>query len=204
MQKLLGDLEKLDQESAKATAPADQARYTERRADILEQIAAAAKTADDRGTWLRQAADTIFAAVEAGAYPDGVNRLQALYEKLRKNDDDKNLAAYAKFRLLAAGYIQSMQAPKADAAKIQADWMKTLEQFVADYPTAPDAAEAMLQLGNSQEFTGQDDDAKKWYSRVAQEFPKSAAAEKAAGANPLGIGGQNDHAYGPKPGGQQR
>ena len=149
-----------------------------------EQIAAAAKTADDRGMWLRQLADMISAAVQAGTCPDGAERLKALFEKLQKSDADKNLAAYVKFRQLTAAYVLSMQAPKADFAKIQAEWLKTLEQYIADYPTAPDAAEAMLQLAISQEFAGQEDEAKKWYARIVTEFPDSPAARKAAGARP--------------------
>ena len=46
------------------------------------------------------------------------------------------------------GLRSTMQAPKADFAKIQTEWLKTLEQYVGDYPTAPDAAEAMLQIGD--------------------------------------------------------
>jgi thiol-disulfide isomerase/thioredoxin len=40
----------------------------------------------------------------------------------------------------------------------------------------------MLQLGIAREFAGQDDEAKKWYARVVQEFADSSAAKKAAGA----------------------
>ena len=132
--------------------------------------------------WLRQVADTISAAVQSGTCPDGADRLKTLFEKLQKSDADKALAAYVRFRQLTAAYVLSMQAKKADYAKIQAEWLKTLEQYISDYPAAADAAEAMLQLAISQEFTGQDDDAKKWYVRIVNEFPNSAAAKKAAGA----------------------
>ena len=81
-----------------------------------------------------------------------------------------------------AQYTLKQQAPKADFAKIQADWVKTLEQFVADYPDVPDAAEAMLQLGIAREFAGQEEEAKRWYRRIVQEFAASAAAKKAGGA----------------------
>ncbi|MEN6557088.1 MAG: thioredoxin-like domain-containing protein, partial [Thermoguttaceae bacterium] len=91
-------------------------------------------------------------------------------------------ASYVKFRQMTAAYVLSMQAPKADYSKIQSEWLKTLEQFVRDYPTAPDAAEAMLQLAISQEFSGQDDDARKWYGRIVQEFRDTPAAKKASGA----------------------
>lgn len=181
-QKLLADLEKLDQEAAKAATPDQQARYVDRRADLLEQIAAAARSPEDRGMWLRQLADMLNASVQSGACPDGANRLRAMFEKLQKNDADRGLAAFVKFRQLTAAYSLSMQAPKPDYAKIQAEWLKTLEQYIADYPTAVDSAEAMLQLAVSQEFAGQEDDAKKLYGRIVRDFPDSSAAKKAAGA----------------------
>ena len=61
LQKLLAALESLDREASTAGTPADQARFTARRAELLEQIAAAAKTADERGVWLRQLADMLSA-----------------------------------------------------------------------------------------------------------------------------------------------
>lgn len=181
-QKLLSDLEKLDQEAAKAATPEEQNRYTNRRAELLEQIAAAAKGGDERAMWLRQLADMISAAVQSGTCSDGAERLRTLFEKVQKSDADKHLAAYIKFRQLTAANALSMQAPKADYAKLQTEWMKTLEQYIADYPTASETAEAMLQLAISQEFAGQEDEALKWYARIVKESADSPAAKKAAGA----------------------
>jgi thiol-disulfide isomerase/thioredoxin len=182
IQKLQGDLEAVDREIAKATTPEEQTKLMAKRIDLVQQIFESTKTADDRVVWLRQLADTIRAAVQAGTCPDGVDRLAALFDKLQKDSADKNLAAYVKFCQLTAAHELSIQTPKADFAKIQSEWQKTLEQFVSDYPTAPDASEAMLQLGIGQEFQGQDEDAKKWYGRTVKEFPDSPAAKKAAGA----------------------
>lgn len=182
LQKLLADLSTLDNDASKATTPEEQARYTGRRADLLMQIAAASKSGEDRSMWLKQLADMISSAVQTGTCPDGADRLKTLFEQLQKDHADKNLAAYVRFRQLTADYVLSMQAPKADYAKIQKEWQKTLEQFVSDYPASPDAAEAMLQLAITQEYTGQEDDAKKWYVRIVKDFPNSPAAKKASGA----------------------
>jgi thiol-disulfide isomerase/thioredoxin len=198
-QKLLADLEGLDREAAKASTPDERSRTLAHRAELLDQIAAAVKTPEERAMWLRQLADMISAAVQAGTCPDGADRLKALFDKLQKSETDKNLAAYVKFRQLTAAYVLSMQVPKADYAKIQAEWLKTLQQYISDYPTATDAAEAMLQVGISQEFVGQDDDAKNWYGRILKEFPDSAAAKKATGAQarldsvgkPVALNGQS-------------
>ncbi len=185
LQKLLAALESLDREASTAGTPADQARFTARRAELLEQIAAAAKTADERGVWLRQLADMLSAGAQSRTFPDGIERLKALLEKLESRNADKNLIAYIKFRQLTTSYVLSMQAAQADTAKIQAiqaKWLKTLENFAVDYPGAPDSAEAMLQLAISQEFSGQEDEAKRWYGRIVAEFPDVPAARKAAGA----------------------
>ena len=181
-QKLLADLEKLDRQSAEATTPKQQAQIANRRADLIEQIAKAATTPEERGMWLRQLADMISAAVQSGECPDGAERLKALSEKLKNDKTDQGLAAYVKFRQLTAEYVLAMQAEKADYAKIQTAWLKTLENYIDEYPVSADAAEAMLQLAISQEFMGQEEDAKKWYVRIVKEFPESPAAKKADGA----------------------
>jgi len=181
-QELLVQLEKLDQSAAQATSPEQLAQYNARRADLIEKIAELAATPKDRAMWIRQLADMVSAAVQSGQYPTGVDRLEALYQKLRTNAADRDLAAYVKFRQLTAGYGLALQAPQADFAKIQTEWLANLKKFVEDFPTSPDAAEAMLQLGIAEEFAGKEDEAKKWYARIAKEFPGAAAAEKATGA----------------------
>jgi thiol-disulfide isomerase/thioredoxin len=182
MQKLLAELEELDKTASKATTPEQQAAYTAKRADLLEKIANAAKTPDDRAMWMRQLTDMISAAVQMGHCPDGAERLQKLFDSLQKNEADKNMAAYVKFRQMMAANALAWQAPKADTAKIQTEWLKSLEAFLKDYPTAPDASEAMLQLAFADEFSGQEDEAIKWYGRIEKEFPDSPAAQKAGGA----------------------
>jgi thiol-disulfide isomerase/thioredoxin len=181
-QQLLTKLEDLDRAAAKAS-PDEQAKLTDRRADLLEQIADAAKSPDDRNMWLRQLADMIGAAVQNDACPDGADRLKTLFEKLQKNNGDQASAAYVKFRQLTAAYVLSMKTAKsAELSKIQSDWFKTLENYIADYPTASDSAEAMLQLAINQETAGREDEAKNWYARIVREFPDAATAKKAAGA----------------------
>jgi thiol-disulfide isomerase/thioredoxin len=126
-------------------------------------------------------ADTIVAAVQAGTYPTGADRLKSLYEQVQKGDD-KALAAYVKFKYLTAEYGQSLQAPNADFTAIQQKWLENLEAYVNDYPSSDDAAEAMLQLGIGHEFAGQEEKAKKWYGQILANFKTSAPARKAEGA----------------------
>jgi len=184
-QELISQLEQLDRSSEAATTPEQKAAYNARRADLLEKIAAAAASGSDRAMWLRQLADMVSAAVQAGEYPAGAQRLKGLVEKLEADPNDRELAAYVAFRQLAAEYGLKMQAAGSDTEKlgqVQTEWLGAIEQYVKDYSGTPDTAEAMLQLGISEEFAGKEDAAEQWYARVVSELPDSAAARKAAGA----------------------
>jgi thiol-disulfide isomerase/thioredoxin len=187
-QKLLAELEELDKTADQATTPQKQAELNARRAELLRKIADASRRPEDRAMWLRQLADMVSAAVQSGTYAEGMGQLEGLLKELKDSQADKDLAAYVKFRQLTAAYGLGLQAPKADFAKVQAQWLKDLEQYVADYPTSPDAAEAMLQMAIAQEFAGEENEAKQWYGRVVQSFPNSPAAKKASGLRLESVG----------------
>jgi peroxiredoxin len=180
VQRLVEEAQKLDAEINKATSREQQAKLNERRADVMEQISDE-MDAKERAIWVRGFADTVSAAVQSGAYPKGLERLQALFERLHK-DDEKELAAYVRFRYMTAEYGANLQEPNADFAKIQSTWEEQLEKFVADFPESPDTADAMIQLGMAQEFAGQEEKAKQWYGRIVEKFPDSPPGKKAAGA----------------------
>ncbi|MBC8871405.1 MAG: redoxin domain-containing protein [Planctomycetes bacterium] len=182
VQKLIRDLENVDKSIAAASGPAELATLNARRADVLEQLAENAGNDEERDTWMRQCADSISAAAQSGGYPDGVERLKKLGEKLAKDSEDSGLVAHIKFASHSADYGSSLQSPEADYPKIQEKWLTNLRQFVRDFPQSEDAAEAMLQLAIGEEFAGKPDDAIAWYARIVQGFPSSQLAKKAAGA----------------------
>lgn len=183
MQKLIAELERVDKDLTAAATPAQQARLNASRADVMEQLVAKAANAEERTNWLRQLADTVSAATQGGGYPEGVQRLRDLYGKLVREKADRNDQAYVKFRYMTAEYTQSLQAEKADFIKIQEKWLKDLEAFIAEYSSADDTAEAMLQLAIAQEFAGQEDEAIKWFDQIAKKFPQHELAKKAVGAS---------------------
>ncbi|HOM15739.1 MAG TPA: redoxin domain-containing protein [Thermoguttaceae bacterium] len=181
LQKLLTELEKLDQTLAQTQRAEEKAQLHAQRANLLEQVAQQAGNPQDRQLWYKQLADTVGAAVQTGEYPKGAERLAELYEKLKKAQD-VDIAAYVRFRQLTAEYGLALQNPKADFPKLQAEWLKTLEEFISQYPNSPDTSEAMLQLAMGYEFAGQETDALKWYNDLASKFPQTHAGKKAAGA----------------------
>jgi thiol-disulfide isomerase/thioredoxin len=180
MQKLTGDLERLDERLASAT-PAQQAKLNAERADLLEKIIAAAND-ENRPIWIRQYAETVSAAVQSGSFPEGMKRLQSLLADVSRQPGGAEMAPFIKFRILTADYNLSLQKEDADFQKINETYMTSLERFVKDYQESPDAAEAMLQLAIGAEFMGQESDAVRWFGQIAKDFPESELAGKASGA----------------------
>jgi len=189
VQKMIDELSKLDEAVARATSDNEQNRLNDRRAELMLSIIE--NIGDkDRTQWIRQFSDSMTAAAQTGNYPAGVDKLKAMIEKLEKNPDDAVLIPYVKFRLLTADYGAKLQAHK-EFTRVQSEWLDNLEQFVKDYPKASDTAEALLQLGIAQEFAGQEDNAKKWYRELVNDFESTPSAIKARGAlNRIGSVGQ--------------
>ncbi len=182
-QQLVSKLEAIDARLVKATETKDLAALNEQRADVVSSLVEASSTPEERDTWTRQLVDTVSVAVQSGAYPQGLARLQSLAKTLAKSKgtQSESLLAYTEYQLIGTEYI-ARQSPDADFTKIQEWWLGELNEFADRYPRAPETAQAKLQLALSKEFEGQDDDALKFYKQVATEFRGSDAAERAAGA----------------------
>jgi thiol-disulfide isomerase/thioredoxin len=183
MQELLAKLEKTDKLLSVATGPAELARLNGARADLLEKLAEDSAKQSEREIWIRQFADTVSAAYQSGAYPQGVQRMRSMLGNLKSGRDSEDLIAFLTFRYYTADYSRTLQAPNADFSKVQAKWLKDLRRFVSDFPRSPNAAEAMLQLAIAHEFSGKEDEATLWYGRIAKDFPNLPLSKKAIGAS---------------------
>lgn len=197
MTDLMEALQKLDAQASKL--PADkQAKITERRADLLEKLAQVTTDPELQKQWYQQLAEMLSAAVQLGGYGQGVKRLEKLERDLEAAGAGDDLLAHARFRRLLAIYMYSQQQKDANFQKIQQQWLTDLEEFAAAFPKSEDAAEALLQLGMSQEFGGSIEDAQGWYRKVAGGFPGTDRAKKAAGAmRRLGSEGKRIQLRGP-------
>ncbi|MEZ6098002.1 MAG: thioredoxin-like domain-containing protein [Pirellulaceae bacterium] len=178
-EKLAASLQKVEADLQKASTPADVKRLNDARFDVLQQLATAARSAEERDTWLRQLADSISAAAQSGSYPDGLERLKKLYGELPK---DSPLLGYVKFRYMSAAYALNVQAPDADFAEIQKQWLGELAKFVEEYPDTPDATEARLQLAIAEEFSGNEKAALEWYEQILKSKGDELLIRKAMGA----------------------
>ncbi len=185
LQKLLDELQKWDEKPPAPTASKDVlARYNSGRADLLVQIYNKAESDEERIQWMKQLIDGLSASVQTGAYPDGLTRLTKLEGDLRKGSGKSPLVSYVTYRRIFAEYTVDLQKAKDEQrADVQKAWLKALEDFIGDYPSAEDAPDAMLQLAMNDEFMGKTKEASEWYQRIVKEKPASAAAKKANGAS---------------------
>ncbi len=179
MQKLVTELQDVD---AKLQAGGNTAVLQAMRADVLEKLVSAADTADERSTWIRQFADTVSAAAQTGDYPKGAERLNDFAGKLSSVNPTNNDIAYVIFRAYTAEHNQKMQDPKADFEAVQKVYLDDLQKFVVAYPDSPDAAEAMIQMALSAEFSGEAKTAEQWYTKAAKSSGDTIAGKKARGA----------------------
>lgn len=145
---------------------------------LLEQIRAASSEGD-RGFWTRQLVETLAAYVQESLLPEGTESLEKLAEAAV---DDESLSAFIAFRLAQARYSAAMQQPGIDGEKLQGRWFEDLAAFVEKYPKAPEAAEAMLQLGFRDEFENREAEAIERYRSIVAAFPETSQSRKAAGA----------------------
>jgi thiol-disulfide isomerase/thioredoxin len=183
VQKLIEALQKLDEAAPGISAKKEDAvRYNVTRAQLLAQLAAATD-GDERELWQRQRIDGITAAVQMDAYPNGLTELTSIEQDLSAKAPASPLLPYVMFHRLAADYNLKLQAADNDSRdKIQGEWVQALDKFVTDFPKSEDAADALLQLGVAQEFSGKSEEAQKWYQRLVSEHPKSPAAGRGRGA----------------------
>lgn len=177
-QKLLADLEKLDQQYASG---GKEAEYAQKRSALLLQLYSAAGSSDGRDVWGRQYADTVSVAAQTGNLTDGVKKLGDFLTQVQRSGP-RGLLAYAQFRHIMTEYGVGIQQPNPDFAKIQSTYLERLKQFVEQHPSSNDTAEALLQLGITLELSGQDDEAKGYYKQVVDNFKDAEPAKKAAGA----------------------
>lgn len=180
VQRLLTELEKVEGEIKDETG--DRSRLHEKKALVLQKLVVANKGTDQMELWVKQFADSISSAAQSGEYAEGVAKLRQLESQLSNMPKGKELVPYVAYRLISTDYTIKSVAPKADFAKLQSEYMDKLEEFANEFPESSDAADAMIQIGLNHELAGDENDAVKWYSKVAGKFAQTIQGKKASGA----------------------
>lgn len=181
-QEILQQLEKIDAQLASTEDEKAKTKLNSQRADIQEKLISTAANKEEAAMWVRQMADSISAAVQTGGYEGGVDRLQALFNKVEQDSKLKDFTCYVQWRFMQAAYGVSIQKEGADFNKIQENWIKGIEAFLQQFPSHPDSAEAYFQLAMTHDLMGREEEALKLYSQIMEKFPQLEVAKKAAGA----------------------
>lgn len=179
MTQLMAELQKIDTQASTAK---QRSATIDRRAELLLKLAKVTPDRELRDQWYNQLADMYSAAVLEGEYGQGIKALENLERDLRAAKASKNVVAHVRFQRIWSDWGLKSQDPKQDYAKVQEDWHDQLKAFAKAYPSAPDTAEAYLQLGMASEFARETEEAADWYQQLAKEFPNSPRGRKAAGA----------------------
>jgi len=185
VQKLIEELQELDKNAPDPSADRTAlGKYYAARTELMQKLMEAAEGDEERDQWTRQTADAITAAIQTGAFPMGVSRLEKLQTELAKKSPKSPLVSYVAYRRLLADYGMELQ--KADTnekrTQIQENWLKDLEEFVKKYPDGEDTAEAALQVAMTQEFSGKLKEAREWYELLINKHSGTSSAERAQGA----------------------
>lgn len=193
MQQLIAELQKLDQQQPpQDAAPTTVVSFLNQRNSILERLAREAGAGADGDTWLQQLINGLASSLQVGD-ASARGRLAALRSEIVQRNAKSPLIAYLDYRQMMAQYGAASRAAKSaqEQQKIQDDLLKTLEQFAKENPSAEDAPDALLQIAMNSEFTGQQDDARKWYTELATKHSQTPAGQRAAGAlKRMGLKGQ--------------
>ncbi|TWT63804.1 thioredoxin-like domain-containing protein [Rubinisphaera italica] len=186
MRQLLTTLQELDGNApTPQSSAAELARYNSQRVDVLRKLLAASSTEEERKQWLTQMIDGLAAAVQTGKYAEGVRQLATIETDLRKQRPNSELIPYTAYRRLLAEYtikLQSAPAENEEREEMQNWWLAQLKGFVTSYPKSEDAADALLQLAITEEFSGKTEEAQKWYTSLATDHAATDAGKRAQGA----------------------
>lgn len=180
MEAALKALADFDKANADALAGAGEKRETAgvhlKRVPLLKGVAAAAKDAEEKLNYEKQAVDSLVAAYQTGAWSKGRETIEGLVKA------GGPLGSYASYRLIGADFVLRNEEPNGNFVANQKKWMGDLEGFLKEFPKSDEAPEVWLQLGSSNEFNAEEDKAREDYKKLVSDFPQTLAGKKAAGA----------------------
>jgi RNA polymerase sigma factor (sigma-70 family) len=153
------------------------------KADLLEKIISRTQP-HKREPLLRQLVECLSTAAQNSdpEAREAAERLRDLAQQTEKVLPSNPLSAFIAYRALNADHAGRLGGSGADFAKVQEAWRAQLAEFVKNYPDADDTPDALLQLGLVSELLGKEDEARKWYRQLADNFSAVQQGAKAAGA----------------------
>src|SRR5262249_14717211 len=191
LEKLLGLLAKLDEESNKVppvmigsgNAPVD--AFYRKRIDLLNKIIPLDKESEAEN-WYKQVFDNMTSLGQNDCDARTVAALTQLKNMVVANKKySANIHAYGTYRELWTNYAVAVHKAGQDQkliAKLTDKWLDDLADFVKTYPKADDTPDVLQQLAVGCEFGGKLNESKRWYKELADSFPDHYHTPRARGS----------------------
>ncbi|MBR0224442.1 MAG: TlpA family protein disulfide reductase [Thermoguttaceae bacterium] len=145
----------------------------------------AASNPQETDNMLSQAVDVVFTGIQSGMYPNGVEKLASLAEKINESGSNETKARVRQRQITAEFYTiaQSQPQPKpSELSKAQDKYTEDLTAFAEEFAGTAAGAEAAMSLALDQEYLLENDAAINYYQQVAKNAGTSNLGRKAQGA----------------------
>ena len=175
----LQELAAFDNQNANVLGSGDKkatAQFYLDRIKLLNAVVKQTTGEEDKLIYNKQIVDSVSAAYQTGLYPRGLEVLDYFVK------DGGKIASYAAFRKLNAENALKGDQPDANLIALQKELLTKLEEFYNKFPSCDEASEALYQLASLNEFSAEEEQARKFYKLLADGFPNTDFGKKAAGA----------------------
>lgn len=178
---VLKQLTELDQKGPPtSTAPGPNAgivAFYKQRVELLDQIVALDKAAK-KEEWQKQIAENLSTWAQASTKED-----KAALQRIRqlRTQVSAALVPYVAYREIWAEFGAQLIMPTPDLPAIQEKWLDALGKYVQQYQKAEDTPEALNHLASGREYS-KEDEAKRWYQQLLNNFAQHPLAAKARGS----------------------
>lgn len=183
MQTVLLDLGKHEAALAAATTPQAKAAAFDQYLATMLNLSKLSATPAEKVDWIRQAADSIYLAMQSRDIANGPARLDQLAQTLTRDNAPADGLAYVEYRIIETRY-SAVTGNETDAQyeARQKKWIEDLEAFATKYVNSEVSAQALMELAMLDEFSASPEKALERYQTIATKFPNSELATRAAGA----------------------
>ena len=152
------------------------AEWHRARVEILQEVIAESKNPAKKLVYQKQAVNDLAEATRTDLFPQGLDVLDKMIAVGGK------IGSFAAYRKVLVQFDLDADQPGANLLEVQKASLAKFEAFLTDFPKSDEEPEALLQLGTVNDFNGDEKEAKRWYARLAKEFPATDAGKKALGA----------------------
>jgi hypothetical protein len=184
VQALLEKMSNLSDQIAQNTQSPQLWQYELQQGELMLQMAAHSKTADERDKWLRLAIDAHFGAAVISPANDltALQRLAQLPMQITLAYPGNRLCTYAALQEVQADYTRALNQADGDLPKAQDYLGQRLLRFAQEYPDATEAPKAVWDAAQLYDGLKKPEETRRCYRYLVEHFATHAIGRKAEGA----------------------